>query len=98
MGDPGSIPGSGRASGEGSGNTLQCSCLENPTDRGAWWTIVHGAAKSQTQLSNTHTHTRRKESDTTEQHTHTHTHTHTHPLYVREITGTYCVTQETLLW
>ena len=35
-GDPGSIPGSGRSSGEGNGNPLQYYCLENPTDRGAW--------------------------------------------------------------
>ena len=35
-GDPGSIPGSGRSSGEGNGNPLQYSCLENPMDRGAW--------------------------------------------------------------
>ena len=37
--------------GEGSGNPLQFSCLENPMDRGAWWATVHGAAKSQTPLS-----------------------------------------------
>ena len=36
-GDPGSIPGSGRSPGEGYGNPLQYSCLENPMDRGAWW-------------------------------------------------------------
>ena len=35
--DPGSIPGLGRSPGEGHGNPLQYSCLENPTDRGAWW-------------------------------------------------------------
>ena len=40
-GDPGSIPGSRRSSGEGNGNPLQYSCLENPVDRGAWWVIVH---------------------------------------------------------
>ena len=50
--DAGSIPGSERASGEGNGNTLQCSCLENPMDRGAWWATVHGVAKSQTQMKN----------------------------------------------
>ena len=49
--DVGSIPGSGRAPGEGNGNTLQYSCLENPMDRGAWRAAVHGVAKSQTQLS-----------------------------------------------
>ena len=43
-----SILGSGRSSGEGSGNPLQYSCLENPMDRGAWWATVHGVAKSQT--------------------------------------------------
>ena len=37
---PGSIPGLGRSSAEGSGNPLQCSCLENPMDRGAWWAVV----------------------------------------------------------
>ena len=50
-GDLGSIPGSGRSPGEGNGNPLQYSCLENPMDRGAWWTTVHGVAKSRTQLS-----------------------------------------------
>ena len=44
-GDAGSIPGSGRHPGEGNGNPLQCSCLGNPMDRGAWWATVHGAAK-----------------------------------------------------
>ena len=51
-GDPGSIPGSGRSPGEGNGNPLQYSCLENPMDRGAWWATVHGVAKSETRLSN----------------------------------------------
>ena len=41
-------PGSGKSPGVGNGNSLQYSCLENPTDRGAWWVIVHGVAKSQT--------------------------------------------------
>ena len=49
--DPGSIPGSGRSPGEGNGNPLQYSCLENPMDRGAWQAIVHGVAKSRTGLS-----------------------------------------------
>ena len=40
-GNPSSIPGSGRSPGEGNGNPLQYSCLENPTDRGAWWVTVH---------------------------------------------------------
>ena len=49
--DTGSIPGLGRSSRVGNGNSLQYSCLENPMDRGAWWAAVHGAAESQTQLS-----------------------------------------------
>ena len=53
-GDMGSIPGLGRSPGVGNGNPLQYSCLENPTDRGKGWATVHGAAKSQTQVS-THT-------------------------------------------
>ena len=36
--------------GEGNGNPLQCSCLENPRDRGAWWAAVYGVARSQTGL------------------------------------------------
>ena len=51
-GDLDSIPGSGRSPGEGNGNPLQYSCLENPMDGGAWWATVHGVAKSRTQLSN----------------------------------------------
>ena len=58
------FPGSGRVPGEGNGNPLQDSCLENPMDRGAWRAIVHGVAESLTQLSDTHTHT----------HTHTNAH------------------------
>ena len=46
-GDMGSIPGSGRSPGEGNGNPLQYSCLENSMDRGAWWATVHGVTKSQ---------------------------------------------------
>ena len=49
--DLGSIPGSGRSPGEGNGNPLQYSCLENPMDRGAWWAPVHGVAESRTKLS-----------------------------------------------
>ena len=48
VGDPGLIPGSGRSSGEGNGNPLQYSCLENPMDKGSWWVTVHGVTKSQT--------------------------------------------------
>ena len=51
-GDLGSIPGSGRSPGEGNGNPLQYSCLENPMDEGTWWATVHGVAKSWTRLSN----------------------------------------------
>ena len=48
--DPGLIPGLGGSSGEGNGNPLQHSCLENPMDGGVWLATVHGVAKSQTQL------------------------------------------------
>ena len=50
IGDAGSISGSGRFPREGNDNPLQCSCLENPMDRGLWWATVHGVAKSRTQL------------------------------------------------
>ena len=50
-GDLGSIPSLERSLGEGNGNLLQYSCLENPMDRGAWWATVHGVTKSGTQLS-----------------------------------------------
>ena len=61
--------------GEGNGNPLQCSCLENPRDRGAWWAAVYGVAQNRTWLkrlsssSSTHTQTHR--------HTDTQTHRHT---------------------
>ena len=45
------IPGSGRSPGVRNGNPLQCSCLENSMDRGAWWATVHGAVTSQARLS-----------------------------------------------
>ena len=51
VGDLGSSPGSGRSPGEGNGNPLQYSCLENPMDGGAWWATVHGVTKSWTRLS-----------------------------------------------
>ena len=44
--DLGSIPGSERSPGGRNGSPLQYSCLENPMDRGAWWTTVHGVAKN----------------------------------------------------
>ena len=50
-GDPGLIPGLGRSLGEGNGNPLQYSCLENPVDRRAWWAAVHGVTQSQTRLT-----------------------------------------------
>ena len=66
-GEPGGLPSTGRTEsdtteqlhfhfslsciGEGNGNPLQCSCLENPRDGGAWWAAVHGVAKSWTRLS-----------------------------------------------
>ena len=70
-GDLGLIPGSGRSPGEGNGNPLQYSCLENTMDGGAWWATVHGVGKSWTRLSDltlTCLYT----------HTHTHTRAHTH--------------------
>ena len=48
VGDPGLISGSGRVPGEGTGNPLQYSCLENPMDRGAWWIM---GSQSQTRLN-----------------------------------------------
>ena len=50
-GDLGSLLGLGRSPGEGNGNPVQYSCLENPVDRGAWQVTVLGVAKSQTRLS-----------------------------------------------
>ena len=52
-----------RSPGGGHGTPLQCSCLENPMDRGAWWATVHRVAKRRIQREQLHTHT----------HTHTHT-------------------------
>ena len=51
VGDLGSIPGLGRSPGGGPGHLIQYSCLENPTDIGAWWAAVHGITKSWTHLS-----------------------------------------------
>ena len=50
-GDPCSIPELGRSPGEGNGNPLQYSCLENPMEGGAWQATVHGVTKSRTRLS-----------------------------------------------
>ena len=50
-GDVGSIPGLGRSLGEGNGNPLQYSCLENPMDGEVWWAAVHGVAEGRTRLS-----------------------------------------------
>ena len=54
VGDLGLISGSGRSPGEGNGDPLQDSCLENSMDRGAWWATVHEVSKSQTRLSEFH--------------------------------------------
>ena len=58
-GDPGSVSGLGRSSGEGNGNPVQYSCQKNSMDRGAWWVTVHRVTKSRTWLRqfSTHTHT-----------------------------------------
>ena len=50
VGDMGSLPGSGRSPGEGTGNLLQYSCLGNPMDGAAWWAAVNYVAKCRTQL------------------------------------------------
>ena len=71
-GDPDPIPGSGRSPGEGNGNPLQYSCLENFMDRGDWQATVRGVAKSGTWLS---THTR------------VHAHTHTHAIVIRVLSA-----------
>ena len=56
--DAGSILGSGKSPGEGHGNPLQYSCLENPMDRGAWWATAHRVSKGRTRLSDlARTHT-----------------------------------------
>ena len=52
IGDAGSILGPERSSGEGKGNPLQSSCLDDPMDRGVWQATVHRVANSWTQLSN----------------------------------------------
>ena len=48
VGDVGSIPELGKSPGGGNGNPLQCSCLENSLDRGAWWATPHGVANNWT--------------------------------------------------
>ena len=73
-GDSGLIPASGRSPGEGNGNPLQHSCLENPMDRGAWWATVHGSEKVRHDWVTNRTHVR----------AHTHTHTHT-PQFLSQI-------------
>ena len=54
--DVGLIPGSGSSPGEGNGNPLQYSCLENPMDRGAGWATVHGVTESDTTEAIWHAH------------------------------------------
>ena len=56
-GEPGSIPGQGRSPGEGNGNPLQYSCLENPMDGGAWQATVHGGCKESDTTEQLHFHT-----------------------------------------
>ena len=55
-GNVGLIPGSGRSPGGGHGNSLQYSCLENLTDRGAWWAIVHGLQRVEHEYGTEHAH------------------------------------------
>ena len=52
--DTGSIPGLGRFPGEGNGNLLLYSCLENPMDRGDWWATVHRVTESDTTEATSH--------------------------------------------
>ena len=59
-GDPGSIPGLGRYPAGGHGNPLQYSCLENPTDRGAWRVIIHWGRKKSDTPERLRTHTERE--------------------------------------
>ena len=54
--DLGSIPGLGRSPGEGNGNPLQYSCLENPMDGGAWWATVRGGHKESDMTERLHFH------------------------------------------
>ena len=84
-GDPGSIPETERSPGEGNDHPFQNSCLENPTDRGAWRATVHGVAKRQTRQSDSLTHTHTHPGSQSVKHdrvtlslSHSHTHTHTH--------------------
>ena len=53
VGEPGSIPGSGRSPGERNGNPVQYFCLENSMDRGVWWATVHGITKRHNGVTNT---------------------------------------------
>ena len=75
--DLGLIPGSGRIPGRGHGHPLQCSSLENPMERGAWRSTVHGVPKSQAQLKqlSIHAHLCTRARARTRTRTHTHTHT-----------------------
>ena len=80
IGDMGSIPGLGRSLGEGDGNPLWDSCLENPMDRGAWRATVHGVAKTWTRLS---------ACARVVSHTHTHTHTHDERALRKDLVAEY---------
>ena len=72
----------GRSSGDGNGNPLQYSRLENPMDSGAWWVTIHRVAIGHNWVL-----------DTTEQHTHTHTHTHVHMYILFQILFYYRLLQ-----
>ena len=79
----GSILGLGRSPGEGNGNPLQYSCLENPMDRGAWRATVHGVTKSWTQLKRLSTHST---------HTHTYRYVYVYDIYIGDYTlEHYCI-------
>ena len=71
-----SIHGSGRSPGRGHGNPLQCSCLENHLDRGAWWATVHGVAKSRTRLKRFSMHASKVVLHVLQFALYTHIHTH----------------------
>ena len=64
--DEGSVPRLGRSLGEGNGNPLQYSCLENPMDRGAWWPTVHEVSKNLTLTELLHLRLRKEDKDLNE--------------------------------
>ena len=82
-GASGSTPGLGRSPGGGNGNTLQHACLENPMDREAWWTTVHGITKESdiTECACIHTHAHVR----THTHAHACAHMHTHTAIIKSV-------------